>query len=66
MARFDTEGRVVELIEKPQQPPSNYAITGVYFYDARVVDLARSLRPSARGELEITDLNQPVSADAAN
>ncbi|MEQ1579270.1 MAG: glucose-1-phosphate thymidylyltransferase RfbA [Steroidobacteraceae bacterium] len=57
VARFDNEGRVVELIEKPKQAPSNYAITGVYFYDARVVDLARALRPSARGELEITDLN---------
>ena len=57
VARFDTAGRVVELIEKPQHPPSNYAITGVYFYDAKVVELARSLKPSVRGELEITDLN---------
>ena len=57
VARFDGEGRVVELIEKPAKAPSNYAITGVYFYDARVVELARSLRPSVRGEFEITDLN---------
>jgi glucose-1-phosphate thymidylyltransferase len=57
VARFDQQGRVVELIEKPQQPPSNFAITGVYFYDAKVVELARSLKPSSRGELEITDLN---------
>jgi glucose-1-phosphate thymidylyltransferase len=57
VARFDAEGRVVGLVEKPQQPPSNYAITGIYFYDEQVVDFARSLRPSPRGELEITDLN---------
>ena len=57
VARFDAQGHVVELIEKPKQPPSNYAITGVYFYDAKVVELARSLQPSPRGELEITDLN---------
>jgi glucose-1-phosphate thymidylyltransferase len=57
VARFDSEGRVVELIEKPAKAPSNYAITGVYFYDSRVVDLAKALRPSARGEFEITDLN---------
>jgi glucose-1-phosphate thymidylyltransferase len=57
VARFDAQGRVVGLVEKPQQPPSNYAITGIYFYDEQVVDFARSLRPSPRGELEITDLN---------
>ena len=57
VARFDKDGRVVELIEKPRQAPSNFAITGIYFYDAKVVDLARSLKPSSRGELEITDLN---------
>ena len=57
VARFDNEGRVVELIEKPAKAPSNYAITGIYFYDAKVVDLARALKPSPRGELEITDLN---------
>lgn len=57
VARFDAEGKVVELVEKPQVPPSNYAVTGIYFYDANVVSLARSLQPSSRGELEITDLN---------
>ncbi len=57
VARFDNEGRVVELIEKPAKAPSNYAITGIYFYDAKVMDLARALKPSPRGELEITDLN---------
>jgi glucose-1-phosphate thymidylyltransferase len=57
VARFDATGRVVELLEKPRQPPSNYAITGIYFYDSRVVDIAREIKPSARGELEITDVN---------
>jgi len=57
VAQFDSQGQVVALLEKPREPPSNYAITGLYFYDAKVVDLARSLQPSPRGELEITDLN---------
>jgi len=57
VAQFDPEGRLVALVEKPREPPSNYAITGIYFYDSEVVELARSLRPSPRGELEITDLN---------
>ena len=57
VAQFDSQGRLVALLEKPREPPSNYAITGIYFYDAQVVDFARSLQPSLRGELEITDLN---------
>jgi glucose-1-phosphate thymidylyltransferase len=57
VAGFDEEGRVVSIEEKPSQPKSNYAVTGLYFYDGDVCDLAAELRPSARGELEITDLN---------
>ena len=52
------QGKVTELLEKPARPPSNYAITGIYFYDSRASALAKSLKPSARGELEITDLNR--------
>lgn len=58
VARFDAAGRVVDLVEKAPDPPSDVAITGVYFYDSQVVDIARTLTPSARGELEITDLNR--------
>jgi glucose-1-phosphate thymidylyltransferase len=58
VAEFDAKGRVLSLEEKPQNPRSSYAVTGLYFYDTRVVELAGSLRPSPRGELEITDLNR--------
>lgn len=55
---FDKQGHVINLIEKPTHPPSNYAVTGLYFYDHRAVQFAKTLKPSARGELEITDLNK--------
>jgi len=58
VAEFDATGRVIGLEEKPAQPKSNYAVTGLYFYDARVGDFAAALQPSPRGELEITDLNR--------
>ncbi len=65
VVQFDATGRVTDLVEKPKNPPSNTAVTGVYFYDERASAFARAIRPSARGELEITDLNREYLKDGS-
>lgn len=65
VAEFDATGKVIGLEEKPPQPRSHYAVTGLYFYDGRASDFATSLKPSPRGELEITDLNRCYLEDAS-
>lgn len=65
VAEFDAQGRVIGLEEKPAQPKSHYAVTGLYFYDGRASDFAAQLTPSARGELEITDLNRRYLEDGS-
>ena len=58
VAEFDSKGKVVGIVEKPKDPKSNYAVTGLYFYDSQVIEMAAHLKPGSRGELEITDINR--------
>jgi glucose-1-phosphate thymidylyltransferase len=63
VVQFDGAGKIADLLEKPEKPPSNYAVTGIYFYDNRASEFTRAIKPSARGELEITDLNRAYLRD---
>ena len=65
VVEFGDGGQVIDLLEKPAKPPSNYAVTGIYFYDGRAAQMARAIKPSARGELEITDLNRAYLKDGS-
>ena len=65
VVQFDAAGKVTDLLEKPLKPPSNYAVTGIYFYDERAPEITRSIEPSERGELEITDLNRAYLREGA-